>query len=73
MTSAIPLPAGPLLGSERWRARLGSVEAAAIAGIVCAIGWSIGLRGLLDGPAVDASDAEIVRFYADPETGPRTL
>jgi hypothetical protein len=73
VTSGIPLPADPLLGSDRWRARLGSVEAAAIAGIVCAIGWSIGLRGLLDGPSVDASDAEIVRFYADPETGPRTL
>jgi len=49
------------------------VEAALTAGIVCAIGWSIGLRGLLDGPSVDASDAEIVRFNADLDTGPRTL
>ena len=73
MTSGFPLPADPLIGSATWRARLGSLEAAAIAGIVCAIGWSIGLRGLLDGPSIDASDTEITAFYADPDTGPRTL
>jgi hypothetical protein len=45
------------------------VEAAAIAGIVCALGWSIGFRGLLAAPSVDATEAEIVRYYADPAVG----
>jgi hypothetical protein len=49
---------------RRWRTRLASVEAAAIAGIICAVGWSVGLRGLLATPAIDASDAEITRYYA---------
>lgn len=50
---------------RRWRRRLASVEAAAIAGIICAVGWSVGLRGLLGTPPIDASDAEITRYYAD--------
>jgi hypothetical protein len=62
-------PADPLVGSRRWRTRVASIEAAAIAGVVCAIGWSIGLRGLLRAPAVDATDAEIVAFYSDGGAG----
>ena len=38
-------------------------------GVVSAIGWSLGLRGLLQTPAVDATDAEIVTFYADDNAG----
>lgn len=37
--------------------------------MVSAIGWSLGLRGLLQTPAVDATDAEIVSFYADDNAG----
>lgn len=60
------LPAGESLPVPRaWRARLASVEAAAIAGIICAVGWSIGMRGLLATPSIDASDAEILRYYRD--------
>ena len=59
----------PLLGSRHWWSRLASVEAAAIAGIICAVGWSIGLRGLLGGPAIDATDAEIIRYYSEPDAG----
>jgi uncharacterized membrane protein len=47
------------------RRRLASIEAAAIAGIVCAVGWSLALRGLLAAPGLGADDAEIRRFYAD--------
>lgn len=61
--------ADPLVGSRRWRSRVASIEAAAIAGVVSAIGWSLGLRGLLQTPAVDATDAEIVSFYADDNAG----
>jgi len=61
--------ADPLVGSRRWRSRLASIEAAAIAGVVCAIGWSLGMRGLLQTPAVDATDAEIMSFYADDNAG----
>ncbi len=52
---------------------MASVEAAAIAGVLSAIGWSIGLRGLLQSPAVDATDAEIVAFYADGNAGRNAL
>ena len=45
------------------RARLGSIEAAALAGIVCAIGWSVSLRDLLAAPAIDAPDAQVVHYY----------
>ena len=60
------------VGNERTRRarRFGwatSIEVAAVAGIVCAVSWSLGLRGLLDRPGIDASPAEITRFYADPD------
>ncbi len=48
------------------RRRFASVEAAAIAGIICAVGWSLSLRGLLASPDIGASDAEIDDFYSDP-------
>jgi hypothetical protein len=54
-----------LTTQRTWRARLGSIEAAAIAGIICAAGWSIGLRGLLRAPAIGASHAEVTRYYRD--------
>jgi len=59
----------PWVPSRRWRSALASVEAAAVAGIVCALGWSIGRRGLLSAPAVDATDAQITRYYAAPDAG----
>ena len=69
MTSEPLRPDDPLIGSRRWRQRLGSIEAAAIAGIVCAVGWSVGIRGLLATPAIGASNAEIARFYGRSDTG----
>lgn len=56
-----------------WRRPLRSIEAAAVAGIVAAVGWVYALVRLLDGPGVDASEAEITRFFADPDTGWDTL
>jgi hypothetical protein len=56
-----------------WRRSLRSIEAAAVAGIVAAIGWVYALLRLLQGPGVDASEAEITRFYANPDTGWDTL
>ncbi len=56
-----------LVVPARWRRRLASLEAAAVAGIVSAICWSIGLRGLLETPATNASLAEITAFYEGPE------
>ncbi len=53
-----------LFGQSRMRARLASIEAAAIAGLICAIGWSLSMRGLLAAPDVGAPDAEIIDFYA---------
>ena len=44
---------------------MASIEAAAIAGIVCAVGWSLALRGLLSAPALGATDTEINKYYAD--------
>lgn len=58
-------PEDPLIRSGRLRRRLVSIEAAAIAGIVCAVGWSLALRGLLTTPSLGAADAEIASFYAD--------
>lgn len=55
----------PLLFSRQGRRRFASVQAAAIAGIVCAIGWLVSLNGLLSAPGVGATDAEITEFYAD--------
>lgn len=54
---------------RRWRARLASVEAAAIAGILCAAGWLLGLGILLASPVAGAGDAEIRRFYSGPDVG----
>ena len=56
-----------------WRASLRSIEAAAVAGLVAAIGWVYALVRLLDGPGVDASDEEITRYFSDPDTGWDTL
>lgn len=61
--------ADPLVASRRLRRRLSSVEAAAVAGIVCAIGWSLSLRGLLGAPGIGASEGEISRFYSDRANG----
>jgi hypothetical protein len=59
----------PLIASRRVRRRLASVQAAAIAGIVCAVGWALALRGLLSAPGIDASDAEINEYYGDTSNG----
>ena len=61
----MPQPTDPLIGSRPIRRRLVSIEAAAIAGIVCGIGWALALWGLLDAPGIDASDAEISAHYAN--------
>lgn len=58
-------PSDPLIASKRLRRRLLSVEAAAIAGVICAVGWALSLRGLSSAPDLDAGDAEIVAWYAD--------
>jgi hypothetical protein len=63
----------PLFESSLVQGRFTSIEAAAVAGIVCAIGWSLALRGLLASPGIDASDAEITRFYADTSNGTAAL
>jgi hypothetical protein len=60
-------------GPSGWRSRVASLEAAAVAGIVCAIGWSVGLGGLLSIPSLSASDAEIVRYYRQPNAGENAL
>ena len=73
MSSGPHASAEPSSVARRWRARLGSVEAAAVAGIVCALGWSIGLRGLLAAPSVDATDAQIISYYAGPGVGSSAL
>lgn len=59
--------AGP--SRSRWGKRATSIEVAAVAGIVCAIAWSISLRGLLAGPDLNASRDEIARYYADHDEG----
>jgi hypothetical protein len=55
----------PLVGHSPFRRRFASIEAAAVAGIICAVGWSLSVRGLLAAPGIGASDAEIEHFYAD--------
>jgi hypothetical protein len=62
-------PIDPLIGSRRVRRRLLSIESAAIAGIICAIGWALALRGLLGAPGIGASDSEIIAYYADASNG----
>ncbi len=59
-----PLPTDPLLGSRPLPRRLASIEAAAIAGIVCGVGWALSLTALLDVPGVGASDEAINEYYA---------
>jgi len=49
---------------SRWR-RLRSIEGAAVAGIVAAVGWVVALAGLLDIPDPGATDAEILSHYED--------
>ncbi len=68
-----PTSGDPLLASGKLRRRLGSIHAAAIAGIVCATGWSVSMAGLLKTPGIGASDADIARYYADPGSGTSTL
>ncbi len=63
----------PLFASTTLRSRLVSIEAAAVAGIICAIGWSLSLRGLLAAPGIGAADDEIASFYADPANGTAAL
>lgn len=58
--------ADPLFASNRVRSRVASIEAAAVAGIVCGIGWSLSLAGLLSAPGIGATDGEIAEYYADP-------
>ena len=55
----------PLFASSRLRSRVVSIEAAAVAGIVCGIGWSVSLAGLLSAPGIGAPDREMVEYYAD--------
>ncbi len=52
-----------------WRHRLRSIEAAALAGIVCSIGWALSLRGLLSAPGIGASNREVARYYSEPAHG----
>jgi hypothetical protein len=56
----------PVSGWRRWAT---SIEVAAVAGIVCAVAWSVSLRGLLARPGLDASREEIVRFYTKHDDG----
>lgn len=65
--------AGLVPGPRRLRRRAVSIEAAAIAGLVCAVGWSLSLGGLLTVPEVGADAAEITSFYAEPAVGAYTL
>lgn len=55
----------PLIRSAGLRSRITSTEAAAVAGIVAAVGWSLSLRGLLAAPGIGATDAQIADFYED--------
>lgn len=67
--SGAPLTAGLVPGPRRLRRGAVSIEAAAIAGLACAVGWSLSLGGLLNAPGLDADRAEIVAFYAEPGVG----
>ena len=61
-------PTDPLIASRGIRRRMVSIEAAAIAGIVCAIVWSLASRGLLNA-ALGASNAEVSEYDADSSNG----
>lgn len=67
--AAVNQPTDPFMASPRTPRRAASIEAAAIAGIVCAVGWTLALRGLLSVPGVGASDDEINEYYADASNG----
>jgi hypothetical protein len=58
-------PVDRLLGSTRTRRRFASIQAAAVAGLVCAVAWMLSLRGMLSGPGIGASDAEITEYFAE--------
>ncbi len=49
-----------------WRRHATSIEVAAVAGLVSGVGWIVSLRGLLAGPGLDATRAEIATFYTAP-------
>jgi len=51
-----------------WQRVATSIEIAAVAGIVCAICWSVALRGLLARPRVGAGPSEVARFYESHHT-----
>ena len=69
MSAPASSPADPLIASLPGRKRLASVQAAAVAGLVCAVGWSFALRGLLAIPLLGTSDEGIIRFYQGPRSG----
>lgn len=73
MTGQEAAAVDPLIASKGWRRRLASVEGAAVAGLVCAAGWSFSLRGLLATPGIGASDEEIARYYLEDRSGPSAL
>jgi hypothetical protein len=52
---------------------MASIEAAAIGGLICAVGWIVVIRGLMSAPPVDAPDAEIATYYSDPYQGSNAL
>jgi len=54
-------PTTPLMTG--WR-RLRSIQGAAVAGIVAAVGWVVALGALLDVPGPTSTDAEITAYYA---------
>jgi hypothetical protein len=54
----------PIFPSTTLRTRASSIEAAAVAGIVCAVGWGLSFWGLLRAPGLGATDEEITEFYA---------
>lgn len=56
----------PLFASSRLRSRLASVEAAAVAGIVCGVSWALSLAGLLSAPGIGATEREVAEHYGEP-------
>ena len=54
--------------ASAWQRLATSIEVAAVAGIVCAICWSLSLRGLLARPPVGAGRDEVARFYESHHT-----
>ena len=63
----------PILDSRQLRRRFGSIHSAAVAGIICATGWTISLAGLLAAPGIGASDDDIVAYYSDDSNGTAAL